>query len=77
MVLFISFYLYVLVINRNSSLCFRYLSLIETPCGFNPSFFSLLKDKLSSLPDMDLDFILALDEVGTRKNIAIGPQTLI
>ena len=65
------------MINRNFSLCFRYLSLIETPCGFDPSFFSLLKDKLSSLPDMDLDFILALDEVGTRKNIAVDPQTLI
>ena len=26
---------------------------------------------------MDLDFILALNEVATRKNIAVDPQTLI
>ena len=55
---------------------YRYIALIETPCGFDPNFFQLLKEKLSTLSDVDLDSILALDEIGTRKRVSVDSKNL-
>ena len=38
--------------------------------------FQLLKEKLSTLSDVDLDSILALDEIGTRKRVSVDSKHL-
>ena len=50
--------------------------MIKTPCGFDQKFFQLLKKKLSTLSDVDLDSILALDEIGTRKRVSVDSKNL-
>ncbi|XP_043468847.1 uncharacterized protein LOC122502731 isoform X1 [Leptopilina heterotoma] len=54
----------------------RYLSLIQTPCGFDDSFFKLLNERLSELPDEYKHGVLLVDEMGTRKNLRLDQKKM-
>lgn len=55
---------------------YRYLSLIETPCGFSENLFKVLEEKLNEQPEMFRHGILMFDEMSTRQNIRVDPKTL-
>ena len=55
---------------------YRYLSLIETPCGFNHQLLDLLAETLKQKPDLKRHGILLIDEVSTRRNIRLDTKTM-
>ena len=55
---------------------YRYLSVIDTPCGFHQPMFDLLEEKLKSMPEMKRHFIISLDEIKTRKNVQLNTKTM-
>lgn len=54
----------------------RYLSLIETPCGFSEHLLTLLGERLGNKPEILRHGIIMFDEMKTRKNLRLDSKTL-
>uniref|UniRef100_A0A0C9RM27 T_2 protein n=1 Tax=Fopius arisanus TaxID=64838 RepID=A0A0C9RM27_9HYME len=54
----------------------RYLSKINTHCGFDPQFFNLLKIALDEKTEQQKHGLLLLDEMKTRESITVDTKTL-
>ena len=58
-------------------LTYRYLSMIDTPCGFDPKIFEILKIYFDAKSVLQRHGLLLLDEIGTRKSIALDEKNMI
>lgn len=52
------------------------MSVIRTPCGFDPNFFEILKLHFESLPEIARHGLLAIDEIGTRKGLLLDTASM-
>ena len=55
---------------------FRYLALIDTPCGFNPRFFGILTKYFEIKPEAQRDGLIIMDEMKTRKSLLLDYSTM-
>ena len=51
--------------------------MIDTPCGFDPKFFEILKIHFDAKSLLQRHGLLLLDEIGTRKSIALNEKNII
>ncbi|XP_043483110.1 uncharacterized protein LOC122511737 isoform X2 [Leptopilina heterotoma] len=54
----------------------KYLSLVDTPCGFDSNYLELFSEHLAKLPELLRHGILLLDEISTRKNVRLNTKTM-
>lgn len=54
----------------------KYLSLVNTQCGFDKQFFQLLKKKFSMLTSNQKQGMLIFDEICVRESISVNSKTL-
>lgn len=54
----------------------RYLGLINMTCGFDPSFFALLKKHLENKTEFQKHGILLVDEISVRESITVCSKSL-
>lgn len=54
----------------------KYLSLVNTQCGFDKQFFQLLKKKFSMLTFNQKHGMLIFDEICVRESISVNSKTL-
>lgn len=54
----------------------RYLSLIDTPCGFDSNFLQLFSKSLAEKPEILRHGILLIDEILTRKNVRLDQKSM-
>ncbi|CAI6375478.1 unnamed protein product [Macrosiphum euphorbiae] len=54
----------------------KYLSIINTSCGFDPKFFEIFKMNLSTKPEMQKPGLLLLDEMSVRESISVNSKTV-
>lgn len=59
-----------------TSTIWRYLSLIDTPCGFDSNFLQLFAESLAEKPEILRHGILLIDEISTRQNIRLDRKTM-
>ena len=64
-------------INKLYLLTYRYLSMIDTSCGFDPKFFEILKIYFDAKSLLQRHGLLLLDEIVARKNIALDEKNMI
>ena len=55
---------------------FRYLALIDTPCGFDPRFFEILTKYFEIKPEAQRDGLIIMDEMKTRKSLLLDYSTM-
>ncbi|XP_051153645.1 uncharacterized protein LOC127276935 [Leptopilina boulardi] len=53
-----------------------YLSLVDTPCGFDSNFLPRFSEHLAKLPELLRHGILLLDEISTRKNVGLNTKSI-
>jgi len=54
----------------------RYLSLVNTTCGFDENFFQLLKTKIDLLKNEERHGILVFDEIFLRESLSVNTNKL-
>lgn len=55
---------------------YRYLSKIQTGCGFDSEFFAVLKISLANVEESQRHGILLLDEISTRESVSVNSKEL-
>lgn len=55
---------------------FRYLSLIDTPCGFDEKFFAMFKLTLQTKKEKEKHGVILLDEIHLRESINVNSKRL-